>query len=96
MCYCFIRQTEYQLNEILSKFNKMETKIATFQEIVDTTRAEQDIIMASILQTNAMANAVAEGIKQLLADNDVAGAQKLLNIINGEILTIAERPTISS
>ncbi len=89
MCYCFMKQTESQLNEILSKINKMETKMATFQEIVDAARAEQDIIIAAINQTNAL---VAE-VKQLLTANDVSGAQELLDTISANSAALISAAT---
>lgn len=75
--YFFKRQTESQLNRILSKLTTMENKMATIQEIIEASREEQDIIKAAITQTNAL---VVE-VKQLLDANDIAGAQELLDEI---------------
>ena len=75
--YFFMRQTESQLNRILLKITKLENRMATIQEIVDAARAEQDVIKAAITQTNALVTEV----KQLLAANDIAGAQALLDEI---------------
>jgi len=75
--YYFMRQTESQLNRILSKLTLMETNMATLQEIIAAAKAEQDVIKAAIDQTNAL---VAE-VKQLLSANDIEGAQELLDEI---------------
>jgi len=79
-----MRQTESQLTEILLKLNKMEIKMATFQEIIDAARAEQDIILAAVTQTNAL---VAE-VKKLLNANDITGAQELLDSIAANSATL--------
>ena len=75
--YFFMRQTESQLNRILSKITQLENIMATFQEIVEASRAEQDVIRAAITQTHAL---VVE-VKQLLDANNIAGAQALLDEI---------------
>ena len=51
--------------------------MATLQQIIEAARAEQDIIKAAVDQTNALVTEV----KQLLAANDIAGAQELLDEI---------------
>jgi len=72
--YFFMRQTESQLNGILSKLETLETKMATVQEIIEAARAEQDVIKAATNQTHAL---VVE-VRQLLAAQDIAGADALL------------------
>ena len=76
--YFFMRQTESQLNRILLKLTKMENNMATLQEILEATRAEQDLIKAALAQTEALVTEV----NQLLAANDIAGAQQLLDDIH--------------
>ena len=85
--YFFMRQTESQLNRILSKITKLENNMATVQEIIVAARAEQDAIKAAVDQTNALVSEV----KQLLAANDIAVAQELLDEIqaNSAILVAA-------
>lgn len=76
--YFFMRQTESQLERILSKLSLMETNMATVQEIIEAARAEQDVIKAAVDQTNAL---VIE-VKQLLNANNIEGAQALLDELN--------------
>jgi hypothetical protein len=77
MSYFFMSQTESKLIWIISKLSLMETNMASVQEIIAAARAEQDIIKAAVDQTNALVTEV----KQLLAANDIAGAQELLDEI---------------
>lgn len=76
--YFFMRQTESVLNRILLKLTKLENNMATIQEIMEATRAEQDLIKAELDQTNALVTEV----KQLLEANDIEGAQQLLDDIH--------------
>lgn len=46
--YFFMRQTESQLNRILSKITQLENRMATVQEIIEASRQEQDVIRAAI------------------------------------------------
>jgi cell division protein ZapA (FtsZ GTPase activity inhibitor) len=62
---------------IIQLLKKIGIQMATFQEIVEAARAEQDVIVASINVTNALVKEV----KQLLAMGDVPGAQELLDTI---------------
>jgi len=65
--------------------------MATIQEIMAAAKAEQDVIVAAVTQTKALVTEV----KQLLAANDVAGAQELLDSIaaNSEALIAAAAET---
>lgn len=85
--YLFMRETYFQLKMILSQTTKLELKMATLQEIMEATRAEQDLIKAALDQTAALIKEV----KQLLDVNDVTGAQALLDDIqaNSEALVAA-------
>jgi len=85
--YFFMRQTESQLNRILSKLETLETKMPSQKEIIEAARAEQNLIKAALDSIDANINEV----KQLLANNDVAGAQELLDEIkaNSEALVKA-------
>lgn len=51
--------------------------MATVQDIIEASRAQQDVIVAAINSTNAL---VAE-VRQLLALGDIPGAQALLDEI---------------
>ena len=73
--YFFMRQTESQLNRILLKLTKLENNMATVQQIIEAARSEQDLIKAAIDSINANVTEV----RQLLAANDIEGAQALLD-----------------
>jgi len=65
--------------------------MATIQDIMAAAKAEQDVIVAAVTQTKALVTEV----KQLLAANDVSGAQALLDSIsaNSEALIAAAAET---
>jgi hypothetical protein len=75
--YCFMRIMESKLNLILSKIDQQGIEMATQREIIEAARAQQDLIKAAIASIEANVTEV----KQLLAANDVAGAQALLDAI---------------
>ena len=71
---------------LMSKLDYMVNMMATQIEIIEAARAEQDLIKAAIASINAN---VAE-VKQLLAANDVAGAQALLDEINANSAALVQ------
>ena len=66
--------SESSLNPILNKLTLLEEQMATLQEIIEATRAEQSLITGALASISAL---VVE-VRQLLAANDVAGADQLL------------------
>ena len=84
--YYFLKQTESQLHTILNKLIVQEIKMATIQEILEATRAEQNLIKAALDKNNALVTEV----KQLLAANNIEGAQQLLDDIQANSAALVE------
>ena len=66
--------SEKSLNSFLTKLDILDKQMATFQEILQATREQQDIIKSVLFSTEALMKEV----RQLLAQNDIAGADALL------------------
>jgi len=79
--------SEKSVNSLLTKLDILEKQMATIQEIIEATKQEQSLIKSAL---GSIAALVTE-VRQLLAVNDVAGADQLLADIqaNSEALVQA-------